>query len=139
MFLKSTASSLALAAVAAFALTSATHAQTMIGSQQIGADDLAAVTEHCQMLSAEAEGGAEAATETTASSDTATGEERAPGESDAGGDMYAEAVDSETEAVNSSPDDTATASTSGEASASAEIDIGAITVEECEAAGLGAE
>lgn len=126
MSTKYVTSTVALAAVAALAIGLPAAAQTMVGGQEISDENLDMVREHCQMLANRSD--------TDASSDTA--DVRAPGESESGGDMYAEAVDSDTEAVNSSPQDGAEGNTSGEASQSSSIDLDAITAEDCEAAGL---
>jgi hypothetical protein len=122
-------STVALAALAALAFGSTAIAQTMVGGQEVSAEDLDLVKEHCQMLTGTTAG--ETSAETTASTD-----QRAPGEAEEGGDMYAEAVDSDTEAVASSPTETAAESDDDNAATDGAFDIGALTAEDCEAADL---
>lgn len=114
MRFKTIASPLAL--VAALALSSTAFAQTMVGDQDISDDDLPAVTEHCAML-ADADAGMEAGNGDTAADD---------------------AVADDTAADDMAADDATAADDSMAADDTAEItvDLEAITLEECQAAGL---
>lgn len=114
MTIKSLVSPIALAAAAALALSFPAFAQTTVGDQQISDEDLPAVTEHCTMLADE--GAADAAAPADAAGDAA-----AP--ADAAGDAAAGAETTDGDAAAG-------------ADAGAMLDLEAITLEDCQAAGL---
>ena len=148
---KTASSTIALTAAAAFALSTSAFAQTMVGGQEVSDEDLPMVTEHCEMLAGDPAGGAMdgAATDAPAADGMATdgmaaddgavtdgmAGDDAMADTDAGGEMDAGGPDIETGA------DTATdgaAATDMPADDMAGIDYDAITLEECQAAGLAA-
>lgn len=126
MFIKSLVSPLALAAAATLALSTASFAQTTVGDQQISDEDLPAVTEHCIML----------ADEGAAAGDVGADEVRAA-EAEADG---AADVDAGAAADAGAADDAAGMDAGEDAAAGAEagttLDLEAITLDDCQAAGL---
>lgn len=121
---KTVSSTLALAAAGVFALSSAAFAQTMVGDQEVSSEDLAAVTAHCETL-ASAETGAPttddmaATTDGTMAGDDAATDEMATGATDDmatdGGDMAAD----------------------GDMAGG--VDLDAITLADCQSAGIGTQ
>lgn len=147
---KTASSTIALTAAAAFALSTSAFAQTMVGGQEVSDEELPMVTEHCEMLAGEPAGGAMdgAATDAPATDGMATeggmaaddgaatggmAGDDAMADTDAGGEMDAGGPDIETGA-DTATDGTAT--TDMPADDMAGIDYDAITIEECQAAGL---
>ncbi len=127
MTIKSLVSPLALAAAATLALSSASFAQTTVGDQQISDEDLPAVTEHCTMLADEGAAAGDAAGADAAGA--------AGAEADA-----AAAADANAGATADNGADGAADAGAAEADAGAEagttLDLEAITLEDCRAAGL---
>lgn len=107
MPIRTASSTVALTAAAAFALGTGAFAQTMVGPQEISDEDLPMVTEHCEMLAGEP----------------------------ATDDMAADAgTDGETAEVPGAADAPATDAPADGTTAG--VDFDAITIEECQAAGL---
>lgn len=106
MTLKTLASPIALALAAGLSLSSVAFAQTMVGNQEVSDADLSAVTEHCATLSEERLAGAEAAQDAVGDDAPPSASDSAEDSADAGGEM------------------------------TAELDLEAITLEDCRAAGL---
>lgn len=110
MYVKSVVSAVALSA--AMLLSGSAFAQTMFNGAELSADDLPKVTERCEQLA------------TAASTQSATDSSTADSSSDAtaGG---SDATINEAPEVNEA------------AAATAKIDLDTVTLEQCEAAGLG--
>src|SRR5690554_5131691 len=125
MSFKTFASPIALAAAAALTLGSAAFAQTMVGDQEISDEDLPAVTEHCLAL---AEG---------VTVDDAAAE--APAEADVEAEVNANAVPAAPGEDAAVADDAGAADADAAADNAGELpalDLEAITLEDCQAAGL---
>lgn len=140
---KTASSTIALTAAAAFALSTSAFAQTMVGGQDIGDEDLPMVTAHCEMLAGEPATHAmdDAVTDDTAADDLAVDGDAAGidamDDTDAGGELDAGGPDIETDAAPEAgtADDDAT-TTDAPAADTAGVDIDAISIEDCQAAGL---
>ncbi|WP_332719175.1 hypothetical protein [Pelagibacterium mangrovi] len=132
MTIKSLVSPIALAAAATLALSFPAFAQTTVGDQQVSDEDLPAVTEHCTMLAEEGAGDAAAPAD-------AAGDAAAP--ADAAGDAAAgAAADAAGDAAAGAEAPADDAAAAGDAAAGADagaaLDLEAITLEDCQAAGL---
>lgn len=120
MLLKYAARPTALAAAFALAVSSTAFGQTMVGGQEVSDEDLPMVTQHCEMLAGEPATdamGTEGMTTEGMAPETGAGTGTEGGmaaEGPTGTDMPAE----------------------GETMDEAAVDIDAITIEECQAAGL---
>lgn len=143
MSFRTLASPLALAT--ALALSSTAFAQTMVGDQEISEADMPAVTEHCEMLATEAPAAGDAAAGGAAAGDAAG--DAAAGGAAAGGDAAAagDAAAGDTMAADTTAEGDAAAGAEttdpmaeGGAAAGGEttLDLEAITLEDCEAAGI---
>jgi hypothetical protein len=148
---RTASSTIVLTAAAAFALSTSVFAQTMVGAQEVSDDDLPMVTEHCEMLAGDSAGSAMdgAATDAPdadnmATNDMAADDGAAPdgmagddamADTDAGGEMDAGGPDIETGADATTDGAPTTDMPAGEM---AGVDYDAITLEECQAAGLAA-
>lgn len=136
---KNASSTIALTAAAAFALSTSAFAQTMVGGQEVSDEELPMVTQHCEMLAGDPAGGAMdgpaadaphangMAAGDGAATDGMAGDD-AMAETDAGGEMDAGGPDIGTDA-GAATDGTAESDMAG-------VDMDAITIEECQAAGL---
>lgn len=136
---KTASSTLALAAAGVFALSSAAFAQTMVGDQEVSSEDLAAVTEHCQTLAA-------AETETTGTdSMAATTDDAMTGDDAATGDMASDSAATDDMASDgAATDDMATGATTDDTASDGDmagggVDLEAITLADCEGAGLATQ
>jgi hypothetical protein len=141
MLFKTASSTIALTTAAAFALSTSAFAQTMVGEQEVSDEDLAMVTEHCEML----------AGESAAATDATGSDAPAPNDMATKGGMAGEAgsstmtdteADSELDAGGPDIDAGSEAETDGAAATNMQagdgdaIDIGAIMLEDCQEAGL---
>lgn len=135
MLFRSTASKpMALAAAFALAMSSTAFAQTMVGDQEVAADDMPLVEEHCASLASVDEMEAMETDDTTA--DATTGA-MAPDAGAAGGmDAGAPGAD-----AMAAPDATDTAEADMDAGDddAGIVDLAAITAEDCETAGIATQ
>ena len=142
MSLKAFASPFAIAAASAVAFGTAALGQTMVGTQEISDADLPAVTEHCATLA----GGADASVDPGAGN--ADADAAAP-DAPATDDTMDSAVPTDGTEGNADADDAATMTDTDVPADSAEgadgnadadgfsgLDLEAITLADCEAAGL---
>ena len=125
-----------LALAAAMTLSTGAFAQTMVGDQAVTDEDLPAVSEHCQML---ADGGPsdEGAIEEDAATDEMAGEETpldaTAGDTASEGDEATAEDDTANDGMATDPE----IATPGDPMAGdANLDMDAITLEDCAAAGL---
>lgn len=122
---KTVSSTFALAAAGVFALSSAAFAQTMVGDQEVSSEDLAAVTEHCQTLAAD--------TEAPATDDmAATTDDGTAGDDATTGDMASDDAATDDMATGATTDAPATDGDMADGG----VDLEAITLADCEGAGL---
>lgn len=148
MKIRTYTSPFALAAVVALSFGSAGFAQTMIGDQEVGDGDLAAVKEHCAML-AGTDSAATDATTLPAGADGNQDDDKTMAEpTDMAPADAPTAVDGNVDADTPDPADAATAETAESASPDiasgnpdAEempggVNLQQITLAECEAAGM---
>ena len=125
-----------LALAAAMALSTGAFAQTMVGDQAVTDEDLPAVSDHCQML-AEGSPSDEGATDEDAATDETAGEETS-GE-DTGGDTASDRDETAAEdntATEGMATDPEIATPGDPMAGDANLDMEAITLEDCAAAGL---
>lgn len=135
MSLKSLVSPLALAA--ALSISTGAFAQTMVGDQAVTDEDLPAVSEHCQMLAdtGMTEDAAAEAAENDVAADDAAG--NTGGQGDASADEATnDAAAGDTPASDGLATDPEIATPGDPMAGDGEIDMEAITLEECAEAGL---
>jgi hypothetical protein len=113
MHLKTASMRIALTAATAFALGTSVFAQTMVGGQEVSDEDLEFVTVHCKTLT----GGIDA--------------EQMGAEPEEMSDLQTDPPDGDE--LDAAPDDAEVEDSDGVLTT---VDIDAITMEDCEAAGL---